>query len=364
MPRSSKRVMLEHADDEATRTRARVLRALQARFLGDPESFAVFCEGFTEELNRLRREHRAKMAAAPRELAAINRRSKEILELLLQGFRDNAWKVELAQIEQRRAELEAAIAASETEPVLPTIHPHMATVYRQKVEQLAAALAHENEELREAARSGLRGFIDEIVIPPGDALLVVRGDLGRMLATVAGKRDGSMLAAVVESGCGDVQPTLSAALATCGVKRFAKRNIRLSAIFDLYNKSNRFNESTDRVALAAVDSGTAVLARLRDNRRDSTSNPDCARHSASGSPTRGRCSCTTTEPCSMFRPHAKAISPVLAGVNSMTTGTFKGSARLKFNDGNTTSVPHVLSVVLTRVICGGVSARSLTLAGS
>jgi hypothetical protein len=38
-------------------------------------------------------------------LAAINRRSKEILELLFQGFRDNAWNLELAQIERRRAEL-------------------------------------------------------------------------------------------------------------------------------------------------------------------------------------------------------------------------------------------------------------------
>lgn len=31
----------------------------------------------------------------PREIAAINRRSKEILELLLQGFRDESWKAEL-----------------------------------------------------------------------------------------------------------------------------------------------------------------------------------------------------------------------------------------------------------------------------
>jgi site-specific DNA recombinase len=181
---------------------ARVLSALQERFLADPEAFAAFCEGFTEELNRLRREHRAKLAAAPRELAAINRRSENIKELLLEGFRDSAWKLELAQIERRRAELEATIAAAEAEPVLPALHPHMATVYRQKVERLAAALAHEDEDQREAARSSLRGFIDRIVIPPGDGKLMVLGDLGRMLATAAGERDGATLAAVVEDGCG------------------------------------------------------------------------------------------------------------------------------------------------------------------
>jgi site-specific DNA recombinase len=180
---------------------ARALRALQERFLGDREKFAEFCAGFTEELNRLLREHRAKLAAAPRELAGINRRSKEILELLLQGFRDNAWKEELHQIERRRAELEARIAASEGEPVLPALHPHMATVSRQKVEQLAAALGHGDEEQREAARSALRGFVTAIVIPFGDGLLEVRGDLGRMLAA-AGERDGSALAAVAYDGCG------------------------------------------------------------------------------------------------------------------------------------------------------------------
>jgi hypothetical protein len=191
---------------------ARVLRALQERFLADPVAFAEFCKGFTEETNRLRREHRNKLEAAPRELAAINRRSKEILELLLQGFRDNAWKLELAQIERRRADLEATIAASAAEPALPELHPHMATVYREKVERLAAALSHEDEGMREAARSTVRGLITAIVIPPGDALLEVKGDLGRMLRTAAGERNGSILAAVVENGCGGPQQIVPAAL--------------------------------------------------------------------------------------------------------------------------------------------------------
>lgn len=36
-------------------------------------------------------------------------------------------------------------------------------------------------EQRESARTTLRGFIDRIVIPPGDALLQVVGNLGEML---------------------------------------------------------------------------------------------------------------------------------------------------------------------------------------
>ena len=181
---------------------ARVLRALQERFLSDRAAFAEFCAGFTEELNRLRREHRTQMAAAPRELAALNRRSQQIQQLLIEGYRDIAWQEDLRQIERRREDLEAVITQAESEPVLPALHPLMATMYRQKVEQLASALSHEDEASREAARSTLRGFITAIVIPAGDGLLEVRGDLGRMLAAVAGERDGTVMAAVAYDGCG------------------------------------------------------------------------------------------------------------------------------------------------------------------
>ena len=51
----------------------------------------------------------------------------------------------------------------------------------------------------------------------------------------------------------------------------------------------------------------------------------------------------------MSMPQAKATSPLSGGVNSISTAWFKGSARLMFNDGNTTSVAHVLSVVRTKV---------------
>ena len=62
-------------------------------------------------------------------------------------------------------------------------------------------------------RSSLRRFIERIEIPAGDGKLMVFGDLGRMLATAAGERDGSMLAAVVECGCGGSKPTLYSGVA-------------------------------------------------------------------------------------------------------------------------------------------------------
>jgi hypothetical protein len=118
---------------------ARVLRAMKERFFDD-DAFADFCNGFAEEMNRLRREHRAKLAAIPRELAAIERRCDEILKLLLEGFRSEAWKAELQRLDEQKAELKAALATSENDPPLPAFHPHMADVFRQKTATLTAAL--------------------------------------------------------------------------------------------------------------------------------------------------------------------------------------------------------------------------------
>ena len=42
--------------------------------------------------------------------------------------------------------------------------------------------------MRDAARRELRGFIDQIVIPPADGLLQVTGNLGMMLDATAGQK--------------------------------------------------------------------------------------------------------------------------------------------------------------------------------
>jgi len=84
----------------------------------------------------------------------------------------------------------------------------------------AAVLEH--DEHRDAARQALRGFLEKIVIPPGDGLLRVVGNLGAMLAAAQGQR-GSASNAVGYVGCGGSQPTLSAAVATGGLKRARAR---------------------------------------------------------------------------------------------------------------------------------------------
>ena len=124
------------------------------------------------------------------------------------GFGDvEVFKREVRELEDRRIELTAAVAAAEVDAPLPALHPRMAQVFRQKTEMLAVALERDDEH--NTARQALRGFIDHIVIPPGEGLLQVVGDFGEMLKAAAG-RTGA--AAVGYGGCGGAQPSIPTAL--------------------------------------------------------------------------------------------------------------------------------------------------------
>ena len=145
-------------------------------------------------------EQRERLAATTRELDRVTRGIRKVIDAIKAGVPGPELKTEMEDLQARKGALHAHLKVME-EPE-PLLHPSMRDVYRGKVEQLAAALEHEDLEQREAARSALRGFITAIVIPPGDALLTVRGDLGKMLAAAASGRDGSALAAVAYDGCG------------------------------------------------------------------------------------------------------------------------------------------------------------------
>ena len=104
-----------------------------------------------------------------------------------------------ARLDERRAELTAAVAAMEANPSLPALHPNMAEVFRQKATALAEGL--EDDGQRDAARAALRGFVRAIIIPPEHGLLQVTGNLGAMLDAAAGQRmPGPQAVAYV--GCG------------------------------------------------------------------------------------------------------------------------------------------------------------------
>ena len=168
--------------------------------LFEPGAFAAFYEGFTAVMELQRRERLAQNKRAQRDLMAVERRQSEILKTLADGYRSEAWKAELLTLDERKAALTGVLS----EPQLPALHPNMAEVFRHKATMLAEGLEHEDH--RDSAREALRGFVERIVIPPGDELLKVVGNLGAMLEAASGQKVPGRQA-VGYVGCGGTQPT-------------------------------------------------------------------------------------------------------------------------------------------------------------
>jgi hypothetical protein len=187
---------------------SRVLAAMKERFFAKP-AFDVFCQAFTQEMNRLVMERRAGLSGAKAELNCVEARQKKLLAMLLDDVIPmEQGRAEMKVLEGRRLELVGQMETADEPP--PLLHPNMAATLQQKVAFLAAALDGQSDN-HVAAREALRDFLTAIVIPPGDALLEVRGNLGKMLTAAAGGNE-ALAAAVGSGGSGGVQPAVLAAV--------------------------------------------------------------------------------------------------------------------------------------------------------
>lgn len=161
----------------------RVCAALSTRLM-DPELFAVFCEEFVAETNRLRAAQSGSKATTQAELAKVNRDLDRLVQALLDGVPAASVRERMQQLEARQAELERKLEA--TPPALPALHPDMAKLYREKVATLLDAL--NADDSRSAATEILRGLIDSLVLTPTDKAyqITLTGDLAGILALAAG----------------------------------------------------------------------------------------------------------------------------------------------------------------------------------
>ena len=141
--------------------------------------FGDFCREYVRELNRLRMEHRASLSHGRRELAAVEREIRKLIQAIKDGVSALSIKDELLSLEARKVELQSRLEAPEMPELL---HPRMSDVYREKVGSLCLAL--ENEESRTGAREAIRALIEAILLEPnGDQLkITLKGDLAGMLS--------------------------------------------------------------------------------------------------------------------------------------------------------------------------------------
>lgn len=175
---------------------ARVLSTMRDSLL-DPEAYEDFRAGYLEELQRLRTAHVAGQASDRQRLARVERREREIVDAIADGFRSDALRVELAALEREKAQILPRLSAPKMPPV-PSAN--LARIFREKVAQFTAALSDATQSI--GAREALRRYIDRIVIPV-DGLLTVVGNPAAM-----GLEPGATV------GCGGTQPTIPPELYT------------------------------------------------------------------------------------------------------------------------------------------------------
>ena len=143
------------------------------------ESFAVFCEEYTRELNRRRMEMSAALSAQTAELERVERDLAKLIQALKDGVPALAVRDEMIVLENRKAELTMRLAEGETLP--PLVHPSMARLYEAKVEALYETLDREQD--RTEAVEIIQSLVESITITPKDDGLEIHliGDLAGIL---------------------------------------------------------------------------------------------------------------------------------------------------------------------------------------
>jgi site-specific DNA recombinase len=129
-----------------------------------PELVEEFIAEFHREVNRLSRDREADLGLQRRELDDVNRKLRGLIEAIAEGIRAPGLQAKLDELEQRKAAVEAELAAAP--PPAPRLHPNPAEVYRRKVADLQTALAEPATQTE--ALEILRGLIERVVLHPAD----------------------------------------------------------------------------------------------------------------------------------------------------------------------------------------------------
>ncbi|SDF46621.1 recombinase family protein [Limimaricola pyoseonensis] len=172
----------------------RVCTVLSTRLM-DPELFAVFCEEFVAETNRLRAAQSGSKATTEAELAKVKRDLERLVQALLDGVPAASVRERMQQLEARQVELERKLEAAP--PAQLALHPDMAKLYREKVATLLDAL--NADDSRAEATEILRGLIDSLVLTPGAEgyAIDLTGDLAGILSMSLGTNAKPAVAAAM-----------------------------------------------------------------------------------------------------------------------------------------------------------------------
>ncbi|ASL41691.1 MULTISPECIES: recombinase family protein [Acetobacteraceae] len=166
-----------------------VLNGLRTRLM-DPALFKEFCDEFTREVNRVRMERGADLAAMRAELPRVDRELDKAIQAILDGVPGIKLKDKIGRLEARKEELTALLADAPQPP--PLLHPNMAVIYRQRIDALYENLQKEDASLEAVER--LRALVSRIKLIPQDGELAIflEGDLAAILNFSSNKKSAGV----------------------------------------------------------------------------------------------------------------------------------------------------------------------------
>ena len=181
-----------------------VLDGLKDRLMA-PDLVEEFVREFHAEINRRSRDGETRTEQMRRELRQVETKLKGLIDAIADGLRSEGLSEALAELERRKAELQAGIDAAPVSQ--PRLHPNLALIYRQKVADLHAALTMPDS--RTEVIEILRGLIEEIRVSQNkDGFEIeIIGDIASMITLPDGKVTKESLSSVkVVAGVG-FEPT-------------------------------------------------------------------------------------------------------------------------------------------------------------
>jgi len=177
----------------------RVLGGLKEKLLA-PELIREFIQAFQEEMNRSNAEREQQFVADRQQLESVRRKIAGIVSAIEDGNNSRALGHRLTDLEKQQELLEARLSEAPPSPV--RLHPRLAEVYAEKVQQLEKAL--NDPAIRTEAANVLRSLIDRIELrPSGEAESIAAalyGDLAQILALCDGSRPKQKLPKAGASG--------------------------------------------------------------------------------------------------------------------------------------------------------------------
>jgi len=170
-----------------------VLAGIKSRLM-HPHLVKKLIAEYYAELNRLASTREADHQHKKHQLAKVEQEIREIIDAIKSGIRTPTMAAEMESLEQRKSTLQQELDRAPAPTV--RLHPNLAEIYRQKVENLRDAL--NDEGCRVDAVAILRGLIDEICLIPRDGELAIYlvGNLAAILDLCTKKDPGAVATGV------------------------------------------------------------------------------------------------------------------------------------------------------------------------